>query len=196
VTNDTTPYLSHSLLDASNYQTMVHDWNATDVEYPKEGTIVSLFEAQVEKAPEAIALVFEGSQLTYRELNERANRLAHHLRDTYTLGPDDLVGLMLDRSLWSVISMLGVLKAGAGYVPIDTEYPEARKSFIIDDTGLKVLIIESQSLFDVIDYNASIFSIDIEFDALPQDEVYTNNPGLSISPTDLCYVIYTSGTTG
>uniref|UniRef100_UPI003D34B9CE amino acid adenylation domain-containing protein n=1 Tax=Maribacter sp. 2-571 TaxID=3417569 RepID=UPI003D34B9CE len=184
------------IVSAEDYRTMVHDWNATDVEYPEEETIVSLFESQVAKVPNQVAVVFEGEELTYQDLNERANRLAHHLRDAYSLESDDLVGIMLDRSLWSIISMLGILKAGGAYVAINPEYPKDRKSFIIHDTDLKILIIESQSLFDIMDYDVSIFSIDIEFDELPKDEVYTNNPSFSISPKDLCYVIYTSGTTG
>ncbi|WP_299249770.1 AMP-binding protein, partial [uncultured Aquimarina sp.] len=196
ISNEESQLNEINILSAEHYQAMVYDWNATDVDYPKEYTIVSLFEHQVAENPDRIAVVFEGEELTYRELNERSNRLAYYLRETYNLGSDDLVGIMLDRSPWSIISILGVLKAGAGYVPIDIDHPQTRKSFIIRDTNVKVLIIESLSLFDVIDYNVPIFSIDIEFNGLPRDKANTNNPEFSISPQDLCYVIYTSGTTG
>ncbi|WP_299249751.1 non-ribosomal peptide synthetase, partial [uncultured Aquimarina sp.] len=196
VKNEQSAYQSHSLLDTINYQTIVYDWNATDAAYPEQDTIVSLFESQVDKNPNQTAVIFDGEELSYQELNDRSNRLAHYLQNTYNLESDDIVGIMLDRSLWSIISIFGILKAGAAYAPIDPGYPEDRKSFIVQDTGLKALIIESQSLFDVTDYNVPIFSIDVEFDGLSKDEVYTSNPEFSVSPNDLCYVIYTSGTTG
>uniref|UniRef100_UPI0026373661 non-ribosomal peptide synthetase n=1 Tax=uncultured Aquimarina sp. TaxID=575652 RepID=UPI0026373661 len=190
------PQSQLSILSTENYETIVYDWNSTHIEYPKEETVISLFESQVEKTPDHIAIVYDGKELTYRDLNEQSNRLAHYLHHTYKLEPDDLVGIMLDRSSWSIISILGVLKTGAAYVPIDSNYPESRKSFIIEETDLKVLIIESENLFDVIEYKVAVFSIDVEFDKLLQNDIYAKNPGLPISAKDLCYVIYTSGTTG
>ncbi|SIS12762.1 non-ribosomal peptide synthase domain TIGR01720/amino acid adenylation domain-containing protein/natural product biosynthesis luciferase-like monooxygenase domain-containing protein, partial [Mucilaginibacter lappiensis] len=157
-------------------------------------TIVDLFEEQVAKTPENIALIFRGEELTYKDLNDRANRLAHYLRITYVLKGDDLVGVMMDRSVWSVISILGILKAGAAYVPIDINYPLDRKSYIIKDTALKVLIIESSSMLEVIELDVAVLSIDIQFDDFEQLDSYERD--YIINPDDLAYVIYTSGSTG
>ncbi|MBG6151653.1 amino acid adenylation domain-containing protein, partial [Aquimarina sp. EL_43] len=170
--------------------------NTTSVSYGEDSTLVSLFEKQAVKTPEAIAVVFEDRKLTYKNLNEKSNRLARHLRENYELNSGDLVGIQLNRSDWSVISMLGVMKAGAAYVPIDVEYPASRKTFIIEDTRLKVLIITSEKLFDSIELNVPVFSIDIELDDLSQEASYLQNPDYSVTSDDLAYLIYTSGSTG
>ncbi|WP_202704568.1 AMP-binding protein, partial [Flavobacterium sp. UGB4466] len=101
-------------------------FNDTAAVYPKDKTIVDLFEEQVEKTPDHVAIVFENKELTYRELNERSNQLAHYLMDNYSIQPDDLIGIQLERSEWMIVSILGVLKSGGAYVPIDPQYPEER----------------------------------------------------------------------
>ena len=134
------PYSHHSLLSAEQYQQIVYEWNDTDREYPKEKTIYQLFEQQAEKRPDNIALVYEGQQLSYKQLNEKSNQLARHIREQYlkttkqSLAPDTLIALHLDRSLEMVIGILAVLKAGGAYVPVDTSYPQERIDYILQDT--------------------------------------------------------------
>uniref|UniRef100_UPI00192B203F non-ribosomal peptide synthetase n=1 Tax=Flavobacterium sp. UGB4466 TaxID=2730889 RepID=UPI00192B203F len=168
-------------------------FNDTAVAYPKDKTIVDLFEEQVERTPDNIAVVFGEKQQTYRELNEKSNQLAHYLRDNYDIQPDNLIGIQLDRSEWMIISILGVLKAGGAYVPIDPEYPSSRKEYIVKDTGLKLLITEASFIYDIDYYEGEVFAIDVEFDS----ENY-GSEALSkfYTPGNLAYVIYTSGSTG
>ena len=182
------------ILTSAEEERLLVEFNDTTTEYPSDKTIVDVFEEQVGKTPDQTALIYKGEALTYQELNERADRLAHYLRTVYALQADDLVGIMMDRSIWSVVAILGVLKAGAAYVPIDITYPLDRKSYIINDTGLKVLIIESSSMFDTMDLQVSILPVDLQFDDFEKKDVYKRD--YEIKPTDLAYVIYTSGSTG
>jgi amino acid adenylation domain-containing protein len=150
------------------------------VAYPKDKTVADLFEAQVENTPDHIALVFEETQLTYRELNEKSNQLAHYLREKYRIRPDDFVGIKLDRSEWMIIAILGVLKSGGAYIPIDPEYPEDRIAYMVSESGCKTLI-------------------DREALAGFREEAHHHsreNPPSLNTPRDLAYVIYTSGSTG
>src|SRR5690606_186683 len=114
--------------------------NATSVDYPIDKTIVDLFEEQVMETPDNVAVVFGDEELTYRELNQKANQLAGYLRDRYEIKPDDLVGIKLDRSEQMIVYILGVLKSGAAYVPIDINYPEERIAYIEKDSGWKVVL--------------------------------------------------------
>ncbi|XLS29491.1 amino acid adenylation domain-containing protein [Flavobacteriaceae bacterium M23B6Z8] len=192
------PYAKVSSLNLLSEQEkyQLKKFNKSEVKYERNLTIISVFEEQVKNRPETTAVVYNDEKLSYEELNKRANRLAHYLKDQYDLKEDELVGVMMHRSLWSVISILGILKAGAAYLPIDIDYPETRKSFILDDAGLKLLIIESESLFDMMQFEVPQLSIDIEFDTFPENkEVYENIPAI-INPSSLAYVIYTSGSTG
>ncbi|WP_034888377.1 non-ribosomal peptide synthetase [Gillisia sp. Hel_I_29] len=171
-------------------------FNATAFDYPRDKTVVELFEEQVSKTPEAIAVVYEEERLSYEELNRRSNQLAHYLQAHYTIEPDDLVGIMLPRSSWMIVGILGILKSGGAYVPIDPDYPEDRKSYIISETNLKVLIINSESMFDVLDLETSILAIDIELENYKGDSESGINPPHIANSKDLAYVIYTSGSTG
>ncbi|WP_205410234.1 non-ribosomal peptide synthetase [Aquimarina longa] len=186
-----------SMLTSEETHQLLHEFNETTVIYPRDKTIVDLLEEQVKKTPNNIAIVFEGEELTYKELSEKSNQLALYLQQNYDLTSNDIVGIMLDRSIWAIISILGILKTGACYLPIDKEYPDIRKSFVINDANIKLLIIESESLFDVIDYTIPIFSIDIEFETISKEGstlLTINNDGIKSS--DLAYIIYTSGSTG
>ncbi|MGB5498859.1 MAG: condensation domain-containing protein, partial [Maribacter sp.] len=139
-------YSKLSLLRPQDYEQIVYEWNATDKDYPRDKTIYGLFEEQVEKTPDNIALVFEGQQLTYGELNEKSNQLARHIRARYkkrtkqTLRPDTLIALCLDRSLEMVIGIMAVLKAGGAYVPIDPSYPQDRLDYILEDTKAELVL--------------------------------------------------------
>ena len=159
-------------------------WNNTSADYPKDKCIHALFEEQVERTPDNVALVYEDTKLTFRELNEKANIVANYLRNKYNLKPDDLVGILLDRSPMIIISMLGILKAGGAYVPIDSEYPEDRINYIIKNSAPKLVIC---------DHSEGIF-IDI-IEILTSHSSFTNPDG-NTNPNNLAYVIYTSGSTG
>jgi non-ribosomal peptide synthetase component F len=123
-------------LDKEEREKIINEWNRTDKEYRSESTINELFEEQVAKSPDSIAVVYEDIRLTYSELNERANRLAHYLREKYEVKSDSLVGICLDRSEHILIGILAVLKAGGAYVPIDPSYPDDRIKYIIEDGGI------------------------------------------------------------
>ncbi|SEW42708.1 amino acid adenylation domain-containing protein [Chitinophaga sp. YR573] len=173
---------------------LLTEFNNTAKPYPAESTIVDIFEKQVRKTPDNIALIFNDEILTYKELNERSDKLAWHLRNNCNLKTGDLAGVMMSRSVWSVVAILGILKAGAAYVPIDINYPEERKRYIVEDTALSILLIESAAMFDVLEWNVPILALDIQFDSFDTPVDYTRN--YKIDPADTAYVIYTSGSTG
>lgn len=165
--------------------------NNTYLEYPEYETISTLFEHQVEQTPNDVALVFHNSKLTYKELNEKANSLARYLRKI-NIRPNDIVGIMLPRSLELIISMLAVLKSGATYIPIDPMYPKSRTEYMLENSQSK-LLLTSKQLEKNISFENKMF-VD-----LSNDIIYTeNNSNLNNinKPTDSSYVIYTSGSTG
>jgi amino acid adenylation domain-containing protein len=172
-------------------QRIVEGFNNTATDYPTDKTIAALFEEQAHKTPDNIAVVFENVALTYKQLDDYSNRLAFYLQQEYHTGVDDLVGIMVERSERLIIAILGILKAGAAYVPIDTSYPNGRKEFIINDTGIKVLITETEYLFDLSYFSGEIFAIDVQLDTLPTGSVVVN-----AGADELSYVMYTSGSTG
>ncbi|WP_310593267.1 AMP-binding protein, partial [Bacillus clarus] len=131
------------LATAEEKMQILEVFNDTAAEYPREKTIHQLFEEQVERTPDHIAAVFEGQQLTYRELNARANQLARTLRNA-GVKEDQLVGIMVERSLEMIVGILGILKAGGAYVPVDPEYPEERIQYILEDSGATILLMQGQ----------------------------------------------------
>src|SRR3954471_13460090 len=128
------------LTDAQRQNVLV-EWNNTSTEYPFAKCVHELFESQAATTPDGVAVVFENQQLTYSELNERANQLAHHLR-SQGVGPEVLVGLCIERSLDMVIGLLGILKAGGAYVPLDPGYPPERLAYMLEDAQVKVLVTQ------------------------------------------------------
>ncbi|MGQ0593714.1 MAG: amino acid adenylation domain-containing protein [Gammaproteobacteria bacterium] len=168
------------------------EWNATEAEYPKDKCIHQLFEAQVERTPEAVAVVYEDQALTYAELNAKANQLAHFLRNL-GVGPDVLVGICVERSLETVIGILGILKAGGAYVPIDPSYPKERIAFMVEDARPEVILTQA-SLRELLPDHAEAFCLDSKWEEIAQSS--TNNPIASALPDNRAYVIYTSGSTG
>ncbi|RBL88158.1 non-ribosomal peptide synthetase [Chitinophaga flava] len=181
------------LNDAERVQLLTR-FNDTARHYPADRTIVDIFERQVGKTPDSTAVVFNEEVLTYRELHERSDRLAWYLRTQVGLKAGDLVGVMMSRSIWQVVAVLGTLKAGAAYVPIDISYPEDRKRYIVEDTALRTLLIESASMFDVLEWNVPIISLDIQYSSFEMPADYQRD--YTIDPSDTAYVIYTSGSTG
>jgi amino acid adenylation domain-containing protein len=181
-----------SLTDGERQKALV-EWNNTAVEYPRDKTIHQLFESQVERIPEAEAVIFEDQQLTYRELNERANQLAHYLRKL-GVGAETLVGLFMDRSAEYVIGVLGILKAGAAYVPLDPDYPVARLNFLLADSGVPVVLLNRPLPKDV-SFN-KIALVNLITDAVLIQACSKHNPANVSTAEHLAYVIYTSGSTG
>ena len=181
------------LLPEAEWQQVVVEWNATEAEYPKEWCIHQLFEAQVERAPEAVAVVFEDEWLTYRALNARANQLAHHLQGL-GVGPEVLVGICLERSLEMVVGLFGVLKAGGAYVPLDPAYPEERLAFMLEDAQVPVLLTQAHLAPTLPQTTAQVVCLDSAGERLSQAP--EDNPCSPVAPEHLAYVIYTSGSTG
>jgi amino acid adenylation domain-containing protein len=177
------------LTEAERHQILA-EWNETRAEYPREKCVHELIEEQVERTPEAVAVVFEGQVRTYRQLNERANQLARHLRGL-GVGPDCLVGIAMERSLEMMVGLLGILKAGGAYVPLDPEYPRDRLAFIMEDSKIPILLTQTRSAGHLPPHRAKIILLDA-FDTPPSDD---NLPRL-VTPENLAYVIYTSGSTG
>jgi amino acid adenylation domain-containing protein/non-ribosomal peptide synthase protein (TIGR01720 family) len=160
-------------------------------DYPSDRTIMNLFDAQVEHAPEAIALVCGEQQLTYRELNKKANRLAHHLI-SFGIGPEQFVGLCVPRSVELLVGVLGILKAGGAYLPLDPNYPKERLAFILRECQTSVLVTQKNLLETLSVHNASVVCADSDLPEIGEDE----NPVYATTAKNLAYMIYTSGSTG
>ncbi|WP_264530605.1 non-ribosomal peptide synthetase [Flavobacterium sp. N502540] len=169
------------------------DFNAETFDYDKSKNVLEMIREQVEKNPEAIAVSFEGNQLSYLELDKRSSQLAHFLLEEYQLEPNDFVGIMLDRSESIFIGILGILKAGAAYVPIDPDYPVSRKEYILKDTNVKALLTQSDYMFDLSYYEGGIFAMDVQLESLTNP---ITAPEITVSQDHLIYIIYTSGSTG
>ncbi|MBP7868053.1 MAG: amino acid adenylation domain-containing protein [Acidobacteria bacterium] len=191
------------LLSAAERDTVLYAWNETRFDYPREKTLVEVFEEQVRLAPEATALVYEGERLSYRQLNERANRLARALRRDHReclggeIAGDTLVGLYLERSVDLVAGILGILKSGAAYVPFDRADPPERLRFKVKDCGCRLVVTSSACLAELV----SLADLDVTPVALDayRDEIASfagDDPPHVNGPRDLAYVIYTSGSTG
>lgn len=174
-------------------QRQVEDWNKTQKEYAGDKRIHTLFEAQVECSPDAVALVYEDQSLTYRELNARANRLAHYLERS-GVGPEVRVGLFAERSLEMVIGLLGILKAGGAYVPIDPSYPAPRISFMIGDATVAALLTQQHLLDRIPTQDAPVIVLDSDWPLIAAES--DENPTGTVLPDNAAYVIYTSGSTG
>ncbi len=172
---------------------LLADFNNTARAYPYDKCVHELFEAQVERTPAAVAAVANDRQLTYAELNERANQLARFLR-RFGVGPDSLVGLCVDRSLEMIVGILGVLKAGAGYLPMDPSYPADRLAFMLQDANVFVLLTQSDLLDQLPPHNGPRLSLDTDWDVIAKER--KDNPAPWANPANLAYVIYTSGSTG
>jgi amino acid adenylation domain-containing protein len=183
------------LTDAERHQLLV-EWNPTKREYPKSKCLHQLFEAQAEKTPDAVAVLYGKQQLTYRELNARANDLAHYLK-RLGVGPDILVGLCAERSLELVIGILGILKAGGAYVPLDPTYPRERLEFMLTDSQVTVLLTQKHLISELPLRQASVVVLDSEnFNADYETSCERTNTSSSVNPENLAYVIFTSGSTG
>jgi amino acid adenylation domain-containing protein len=196
------------LSPAQRHQLLV-EWNDTQTDYSHDKCIHQLFEEEVERNPDAVAVVFKDEQLTYYELNCRANQLAHYLR-SLGVGADELVGICLERSINMIVGLLGILKAGGAYVPLDPEYPQERLNFMLEDTGLSVVLTQEKLIDKLSDRlrggfgdspeetlrerKADVICLDSNWDIINQQT--KQNPTTSTQADNLAYVIYTSGSTG
>jgi amino acid adenylation domain-containing protein/thioester reductase-like protein len=182
------------LLTTKEQQTLLMEWNRTQLDYPQNYCIHQLFEAQVEQTPDAVAVVFDDKQLTYRELNNRANQLAHHLKNL-GVKPEVFVGICIERSLEMVVGLLGILKAGGAYIPLDPAYPQERLAFIIDDSQMSILLTKSQLIESLPQHKARIVYLDRDWENLIAKQSRENFDSTANSH-NLAYTIYTSGSTG
>jgi amino acid adenylation domain-containing protein len=193
VANPQQPISQLPMLTAVEQQQLLFDWNDTRVDYPQDKCIHQLFEEQVERTPDAVAVVFENEQLTYGELNHRANQLAHYLR-SLGVGVDVLVGLCVERSLFMLVALLGILKAGAAYVPFDPEYPTERLQFMLEDAQVSVILTQQRILNKLPPNQAQLVCLDEIWSQILEN--HQHNLTSKVTAVDLANVIYTSGSTG
>ncbi|MEW6738133.1 MAG: amino acid adenylation domain-containing protein, partial [Acidobacteriota bacterium] len=193
VENVSQPLWQLPLLSESECQQLLIEWNDTTVDYPNDKCVHQLFEEQVQRTPDATAVLFESERLTYQQLNARANQLAHYLR-RQGVGPESLVGICLERSIEMVVALLGILKAGAAYVPLDPAYPQERQVFMLADTNTSVLLTQQNLLASLSPGRAKMLCLDADWPLITAN--YTENGYHSVAATNLAYVIYTSGSTG
>jgi amino acid adenylation domain-containing protein len=181
------------LLSKAEHHQILVEWNETATEYPSDRLIHQLFEEQVERTPNAVAVVFNTEQLTYRELNQRANQLAHCLQ-TFGVKPEVLVGIYMERSVEMVVALLAILKAGGAYVPLDLSYPQDRLSYMLEDSSIGVLLTHSSLLASVPQNQARAIALDKNWASMEQYS--QDNVDSRLCSDNLAYVIYTSGSTG
>ncbi|AFZ23801.1 amino acid adenylation enzyme/thioester reductase family protein [Cylindrospermum stagnale PCC 7417] len=181
------------LLTSAERQTLLVDWNNTKVDFPQAACIHQLFEAQVEKTPDAVAVVFENQKLTYRELNQRSNKLAHYLQSS-GVKPEILVGICMERSVEMVVGILAIMKAGGAYLPLDPTYPQQRLAFMLKDAQVSLLLVQPHLVDELPPHQAQVISVNSNFAAF--SDYSQNNPTTNIQLENIAYVIYTSGSTG
>ncbi|MBE8987319.1 amino acid adenylation domain-containing protein [Nostoc sp. LEGE 12450] len=181
------------LLKESEQHQLLVEWNNTQTDYPKNTCIHQLFEAQTERTPNAIAVIFDNQQLTYQQLNDYANQLAHYLQ-SLGVKPEIPVGICVERSLNLIIGLLGTLKAGASYVPLDPAYPQERLAFMLQDSQISILLTQQNLLKTLPSHQAQVICLDSDRDSIAAYQ--PNSPETYITPDNLIYTIYTSGSTG
>jgi amino acid adenylation domain-containing protein len=188
------PLESIEVLPHAERRLVLEEWNRTAAEVPADRCIHELFEAQAARTPGVAAVRFEEESLTYAELNERANRLAHHLRG-HGVGPEVRVGVLMERGLEMVVSLLAVLKAGGAYVPLDPGLPAERLAYMLDDSGVPLVLVQA-ALRETVPAHDSVevLAVDALADRLAAEPA--ENPAVGAGPDSLAYVIYTSGSTG
>ncbi|RFT63252.1 amino acid adenylation domain-containing protein, partial [Bacillus clarus] len=181
-----------SMLSDTEQKQLLEGWNDTDAVYAHESMIHELFEQQVARTPEAVAVMYEGGQLTYQELNEKANQLAHYLQKR-DIGPESLVGICVERSPDMIIGLLGILKAGGAYVPLDPSYPENRLRYILENSQIQVLLTK-EALQGWLPEGIQAICLDRDQAAISKESSVA--PVSGVTANNLAYIIYTSGSTG
>jgi amino acid adenylation domain-containing protein len=168
-------------------------WNTTGMDYPQDQCIHQMFEAQAAQTPDAVAVICANEHLTYHELNRRANQVAHHLQ-ALGVGPEMLVGLYMERSLEIIVALLGILKAGAAYMPLDPTYPSERLAFMLEDAQVPVVVTQEQCVAGLPYHRARVVCLDAQWHSITQHS--DQNPVSGATADNLAYVLYTSGSTG
>jgi len=181
------------LLTANEQHQLLVEWNNNQIDYPQHLCIHQLFEAQVEKTPDAVAVVFESVYLTYQEINQRANQLAHYLQKS-GVKSEVLVGICVERSIEMIVGILGILKAGGVYIPLDPAYPQERLVYMLEDAQVPIIITQKEILKKSLIPNTQIIDIDSEWEKIAQNNI--KNININLAKNNLAYVIYTSGSTG
>ena len=181
------------LLSRAETSQLLIEWNDTRAEYDQCVCAHQLFEAQVERTPDAVAVAFEDQRLSYSELNVRANRLAHHL-GSLGVGPGDVVGIFMERSLEMIAVILGTLKAGAACLPLDPSYPRERLAFMLTDAGSRVVLSQQRLATNLPETSACVVCLDADWEDIARSS--DEQPRISVTPESWIYVIYTSGSTG
>jgi amino acid adenylation domain-containing protein len=195
VANAEQPAAQVSLLTDEQLQQILVTWNATDAVYPRELPIHRVFEQQVERTPQAIALIGETASLSYFELNEKANQLAHFLKNS-GVKQGDRVAVSLHRSLEVIVGLLAILKAGAAYVPVDPAYPASRLSFLIEDSQARVLLTQRSIESELPKLAVNLIVLDHDWPAIALESPKNLEAEATHNPDQLAYVMYTSGSTG
>ncbi len=181
------------ILSAIGQHKLLVEWNQTQQDYPQNLCIHQLFEAQVEQTPDVVAVIFKDEQLTYRELNAKANKLARHLQ-TLGVKPETLVGICVERSFEMIVGLLAILKAGGAYVPLDLAYPSERLAFMLEDSSVPVLLTQSQLVESLPQHQAQVVCLDFDWEEISR--YGEENLASTVTPDNLAYIIYTSGSTG
>ena len=181
------------LLTEGELHELLIEWNQTERDFPRDKCLHEIFEQQVERTPDAVAVTFESERLTYRELNARSNQLAHYLRKL-GVGPETMVGISVERSLEMIIGLLGILKAGGAYVPLDPTYPSERLAFLVADSGIKLIVTQQNLQSKLSVRNFHFLCLDGEWEKIARESTESLSSG--VTPENLAYVIYTSGSTG
>ncbi len=181
------------LLTESERHRILREWTATSTEYPRNRCLHNAFEDQVERTPDATAVVFKHQRASYRELNARANQLARYVR-AFGVGPDSVVGFCMGRSLDAVVALLAILKAGAAFVALDPAYPPLRRGYIARDARIELLIVDGHAASIQLPEHARVIDVDEDRERIGRQR--TDDPESDVSPQNLCYVVYTSGSTG
>jgi amino acid adenylation domain-containing protein len=181
------------ILSDNENQKLLIEFNNTQIYFPTNKCFQQLFVEQVQRTPDNIAAVYENQKFTYQELNHRANQLAHYLQQL-GVKPDVMVGICVERSLFMLIALLGILKAGGAYVPIDPNYPLERKTFILKDSQMPVLLTQQHLMADLVTNEIQVIYLDSDWETINQQKI--DNPITTTTTLNLAYVIYTSGSTG
>ncbi|MBD2611727.1 amino acid adenylation domain-containing protein [Nostoc punctiforme FACHB-252] len=181
------------ILSDNENQKLLIEFNNTQIDFPINKCFQQLFVEQVQRTPDNIAAVYENQKFTYQELNHRANQLAHYLQQL-GVKPDVMVGICVERSLFMLIALLGILKAGGAYVPIDPNYPLERKTFILKDSQMPVLLTQQHLMADLVTNEIQVIYLDSDWETINQQKI--DNPITTTMTLNLAYVIYTSGSTG
>ena len=187
------PVLQLPLLKDEERTQLLTEWNDTQTNFPRERCVHEIFDRRVERTPNSVAILFEAQQLSYVELNRRANQLAHYLRKL-GVGPDEMVGLCVERSAEMIVAVLGILKAGGAYLPLDATYPPERLSFMLKDSGARLLLTQEHLQDTLNDHGVDKVLLDRDWDVISRES--EDNPHNLATAQNLAYVIYTSGSTG